>query len=594
MAAGARSSATGGEERSVGGPGGKGAALRLRPRVRLERAVVLSLLLLACAVGAVGNGGATSAQAEPKLYAGLGFDSCDAPAISTLQAWLASPYRALGIYIGGSNRACPNSQLSASWVASAVGIGWALAPLYVGLQAPCSALRGAAKISAALAAGEGTAAADDAVADAGALGLPPASPIYFDMEGYALDNPSCTQTVQTFLSAWVAELHNHGYLAGVYGSADSTLRDVQALTTTAGAPDDVWIGDWNGDTSVFGDPYVSDSLWTNHQRIHQFAGGHDESYGGVELNIDSDALDAAVVSATPSAPVPPTPAPPPVVSTLSAAGSVSSPDGTANVSWQAGTFQHSVVVSLNPSLPAQPVPGFGSGGYGIALKVQQTGTSLSTSSFSVPLTIHIAAQPGNLAPVSSPDGTTWQALPELVGNLLPVALNAAFAREPDGSVEIQTRSPGDFALLPDTTPPPAPASLSGHFSHGSLVLSWPASSDASGNAVSYQVTLTNQPLLTVAGQTTAALRAFHPHAPSVYRVTALDAAGNTSPPSPPLVVLPSKRPLGVPDFLPSWAWALYTWQQQGEVGPRPTAPDPAPGWYWRWRAWRVAPFHLRA
>jgi hypothetical protein len=418
------------------------------------------------------------------------------------------------------------------------------------------------------------------------------------MEGYALDNPSCTQTVQTFLSAWVAGLHAQGYIAGVYGSAASTMRDLQALTTTGAAPDDIWIADWNGDTSVFGDPYVSDSLWTSHQRIHQFAGGHRETYGGVTIDIDSDAIDGAVVSSSSTAapapppslsPSPATPVSSPTASTLSAAGSVTSSDGEATVSWQAGTFSHSVVVSLTPSLPSSPPSGFGSGGYGVDLQVQLTG-STSTAGIGAPLAIHIAAQQqAGLAPVSSTNGSSWQPLPQLVGNLLPTGLAAGYAREPDGSYEIETRSSGYFSLLPDLMPPTAPSALGGHFSHGSLVLSWPASA----TAVSYQVTLTNQPLLSVEGETAAALRAFHPHAPSVYRVIAINAAGQMSTTSPPLVVLPSARPASMPDTTPSWAWQLFAWQQQGRVGPRPTAPLTPPAWYWRWAAWRIAPFHLR-
>jgi hypothetical protein len=592
-APGARRSALRSEER----PMRRRAAAAGRRRALLRRARPIAGAWLAAFLtfGAVQGSGGANAHGQATLYAGLGFDTCEAPSLTTLQAWLASPYRALGIYIGGANRACTNAQLSASWVASAEGIGWAIAPLYVGLQAPCGSQGGLSVISPQAAAGEGTSAADDAIASASQLGLPAGSPIYFDMEGYALDNPGCTQTVQTFLSAWVAELHNQGYLAGVYGSAGSTMRDLQALTTTSSAPDDVWIADWNGDTSVFGDPYVSDGLWTDHQRIHQFSGGHHETYGGITLDIDGDSLDGAVVGAAGGAQVSPAPTPTPTASTLSAAGSVASADGVASVSWQAGTFQRSVVVSLTPSLPATPVPGFGSGGYGVQLQVQQTATSLATTSFTAPLTIHIAPQQQpSLAPVSSSNGTSWQALPELVGDLLPVGVSAGYARQPDGSIEIQTRSSGLFALLPDSAPPPAPAALEGHFSHGSLVLSWPASTDPTGAPVAYQVSLTGQPLLTVAGQTVAALRAFHPHAPSVYRVRAIDAAGELSSPSPPLVVLPSQRPSAVPRALPAWAWLLFSWQLQGQVGTRPAAPLPPPAWYWQWRAWRIAPFHLRA
>ena len=45
--------------------------------------------------------------AQPGAYAGYGFDACDAPSASTMTAWrAASPYRAIGVYLGGVNRAC--------------------------------------------------------------------------------------------------------------------------------------------------------------------------------------------------------------------------------------------------------------------------------------------------------------------------------------------------------------------------------------------------------------------------------------------------------------------------------------------------------
>ena len=112
------------------------------------------------------------------------------------------------------------------------------------------------------------------------------------MEGYATKNPTCTQTVQEFLEGWVNQLHALGYVAGVYGSAASTIRDLQAISPL---PDDVWIANWNGQASVFGDQYVSDSLWADHQRVHQYKGGHKETWGGVSINVDSDYVDGAVV-----------------------------------------------------------------------------------------------------------------------------------------------------------------------------------------------------------------------------------------------------------------------------------------------------------
>ena len=71
------------------------------------------------------------------VFTGLGFDTCAAPDTGTMQAWLSSPYRALGIYVGGANRACGDGNLSAGWANAVQAQGWKLAPLYVGLQAPC-------------------------------------------------------------------------------------------------------------------------------------------------------------------------------------------------------------------------------------------------------------------------------------------------------------------------------------------------------------------------------------------------------------------------------------------------------------------------
>ena len=48
--------------------------------------------------------------------------------------------------------------------------------------------------------------------------------------------------------------------------------------------------EWAGTTS---DPYVPSGDWANHQRLHQYSGGHNETYGGVTLNIDGDYLDGA-------------------------------------------------------------------------------------------------------------------------------------------------------------------------------------------------------------------------------------------------------------------------------------------------------------
>ena len=39
---------------------------------------------------------------------------------------------------------------------------------------------------------------------------------------------------------------------------------------------------------------LPDGLWYNHQRLRQYTGGHNETWGTTTLNIDSNALDGFV------------------------------------------------------------------------------------------------------------------------------------------------------------------------------------------------------------------------------------------------------------------------------------------------------------
>lgn len=210
-----------------------------------------------------------------------------------MSAWSASPYRGVGIYIGGINRACSQPNLSSAWVAGAIAAGWVLIPTYVGLQAPADTC-GCASINPTQAAAQGAAAAEDAVIQAAALGIAPGNPVYFDMEYYPRGGTN-SSAVLTFLGAWTAELHARGYVSGVYGSASSVISDlVSQYGTGFLEPDDIWIANWNG-LQTTADPYVPATYWSNHQRLHQYRGGHTETYGGVSINIDNDYIDGAVV-----------------------------------------------------------------------------------------------------------------------------------------------------------------------------------------------------------------------------------------------------------------------------------------------------------
>ena len=225
-------------------------------------------------------------------YIGGGFDTCAAPTAAVMRNWLASPYRAVGIYIGGVNRACAQANLTAGWITTIQQQGWHYFPFYAGLQATCVLAGGDALINPKKAAAEGKAAAIDAASQAGSLGIPHGTPIIYDMEAYA----GCGSQVVKFLSGWDSELHALGYLAAIYESF-SNIADLVNASKTMTEPDVIHYADWDGKATTRSS-YMPASMWTNHQRIHQYQGGHNESWGGSVINIDNDQLDTVLGGAS--------------------------------------------------------------------------------------------------------------------------------------------------------------------------------------------------------------------------------------------------------------------------------------------------------
>jgi hypothetical protein len=547
-------------------------------------------IALALAIAAAASAGAVVADAAPRsvsvgraTFTGYGFDACTAPSLNALGAWLASPYRAVGIYVGGVNRACADGNLSASWVESATSGGWSLFPLYVGLQAPCVSQKGLARIDPASAAAEGAAAASDAVGRAQFFGLEAGVPIYFDMESYATNDPSCTQAVQQFVMAWVDGLHAAGYVAGVYGSAASMMRDMVPLATAGTSPpDQIDIGNWNGKESVFGDPYVPDAYWAHHQRIHQYRGGHKETWGGVTINIDNDYLDGAVAGL-----------PTPVGGTGQApAGTASSSDGRVSASWPAGALPQAATVSLTPSTLSQTENGFADGSYLVQLNVTEADGATPVAGFAAPLTLRFQPPTAGVVPAFSRDGTSWTVLLHLPNQRLPKGATAGYTTK-NGTVVVTTLVPGSFGLLTDVGGPTRPRSPAATFEGGVLRLAWQPSRDNSGTIASYRITRGGNQVHTVPGtSTTAAVLPPSPGDHAVFRVVALDAAGNQSTPSPALLVAHRTRPADAPTAIPAWAWQLLRWQRAGRSGTKPATPRPLPRWYWHWASWEAQPYRV--
>lgn len=230
---------------------------------------------------------------------GLGFDACTAPSLSALQAWKGtSPYSTVNIYFGGNNRACAQPNLTSTWVRDAVADGWKLLPTYLGYQPYCMFGDKPNHFTADNATTRGTSDASDAVTRAKALGLLPGSALYADVEHYDRAVSSCRTAVRRYVSAWTKKLHSSGYLAGVYVHQDSGLRDLSDSynSTTYARPDAVWMARWDGNSALTGWPTAPNSHWADFQRAKQYRGDHDERWGGVTINIDSDSLRAPVAT----------------------------------------------------------------------------------------------------------------------------------------------------------------------------------------------------------------------------------------------------------------------------------------------------------
>lgn len=243
-------------------------------------------------------------------FKGYGFDQCLAPTQAKMDAWMeSSPFLAVGIYISGASRACRSQpNLTATWVSTQLARGWQLLPITLGPQASCSTRYpkyGAAidpKISAnnangyATARNQGRIEADRAVVASRALGITQGSTLFYDLEAFDISNGACKASAIRFLDSWTVRLHALGYKSGYYSSAGSGIKMVNDFKakypTTFTYPDTLWIARWDGaaNTSV-SSSYLAPTAWTPGRRIKQYQGGHNETWGGVTINIDRNFLE---------------------------------------------------------------------------------------------------------------------------------------------------------------------------------------------------------------------------------------------------------------------------------------------------------------
>ncbi|MFE9793435.1 DUF1906 domain-containing protein [Streptomyces goshikiensis] len=246
----------------------------------------------AAAAAAAVRAGPRGAQ---EAFTGQGFDTCTAPTQRAMDAWHgASPFGAVGVYIGGRARACAQPRLTTNWVRRQIGAGWHLMPIWVGPQPWHNADTGLSA-DPSEANEQGKEAAEGAAQAARSLGLAGGTLLYNDLENYT-DRATWDAPVVAYLTAWTVRLHELGYRSAAYVAASSGVKALSAHHHQApeAMPDVIWVAVWNGRASVadadMGLP-AGKKLWTGRRRAHQFRGDHEATYGDVTLKIDRSWLD---------------------------------------------------------------------------------------------------------------------------------------------------------------------------------------------------------------------------------------------------------------------------------------------------------------
>lgn len=261
---------------------------------RLHVMRLIAALLIIAGVFPAWHTPAAQAARLQKL-SGFGGDSCTAPSLKQMKAfWVNTPFAYWGIYIGGSDRACAQPNLTKSWVNSVISMGWDLLPIWVGRQNPCTAGQSAYfSRNTATAKAQGKAEALAAYRAWINLQYQPSVPIDLDLEAPSTDTLACRTAAKAFVEGWVEQMHvAPAQTAGVYTSTcGGYLADFARIPHP---PDFVDGAQWDGNPSTRSFRCVSTGSWIYVQRHKQFRGGHNQTENGVTLNIDSRCAYGAV------------------------------------------------------------------------------------------------------------------------------------------------------------------------------------------------------------------------------------------------------------------------------------------------------------
>lgn len=121
--------------------------------------------------------------------------------------------------------------------------------------------------------------------------------VWLDIEAYSYTSSTCKAAVDAYVNGWDSILTPLSD-SGVYGSAVGSA--VSASSTLTYKPNFVWIADTSdAPNSVWGIPAVSNSLWVDDQRVHQYRTNKSSPYpsgctGSSGLHVDVDCVDTWV------------------------------------------------------------------------------------------------------------------------------------------------------------------------------------------------------------------------------------------------------------------------------------------------------------
>ncbi len=217
-----------------------------------------------------------------------GFDKCEAPTIKELKAWKNSPYIATNLYIGGNRRnsycrPTNDSRITSSYIKDIYNIGFKIIPTWVGPQ-PYDIKYFSNAYN------KGVEEAKKAIKKMRNLNIMQldgkgGGVVYYDLEpikASTKQNNTYLNRIIYFLNGWADELKQNNISVGFYFN----ISDLKYLKSITDKTDFFWYAHYNNKAEI---PSEIFDVW-GEKVIKQYENSHNETWGGITLNIDCDSI----------------------------------------------------------------------------------------------------------------------------------------------------------------------------------------------------------------------------------------------------------------------------------------------------------------